>query len=146
MSFGSTIGKNTSFKRSLYFDNTYEDKNSTGDFRHLEIGANCYVGDCVYFDLSNKIIIGDNVIISGNVSFVTHSDCNRSKYLDERFPRVSRPIRINNDVWVGFSSNILEGVTVGHNSVIAASSLVRHDIEPYAVYAGVPALKIRENK
>jgi hypothetical protein len=61
----------------------YEDENSAGDFRFIKVAKNCYIGDCVYFDLANKIVLEDNIIISDQVSFITHSDCNRSKYLSQ---------------------------------------------------------------
>ena len=53
--FGSSIGEKVTFKGCLFFDNVYEDENSKGDLSFLEIGNNCYIGDGVYFDLSNQI-------------------------------------------------------------------------------------------
>ena len=142
-SFGAKIGNKTTFKRSLFIDNAYEDENSAGDFRHLNVGNNCYIGDCVFFDLSNEIEIEENVVISGQVSFITHSDCNRSKYLSTKFPRSCQPVKINNGAWVGFRAILLSGVTVGHHAVVASNALLREDAEPKAVYAGIPATKIK---
>ena len=141
--FGAQIGEKTTIKRSIFLDNVYEDQDSTGDFSNLKIGNNCYIGDCVYFDLANKIIIGNNVVISGASSFVTHADCNRSIYLDKLFPRTCEEIIINDGVWIAFRSTILNGVVIGKNSVVAAHSLVMHNVEQYSVYAGIPAEKIR---
>jgi len=141
--FGAKIGERTTIKRSIYLDNVYGDKDSTGDFSHLKIGKNCYIGDCTYFDLANEIIIGDNVVISGGVSFVTHADCNRSQYLEKIFPRTCEKIVVQDGVWIGFKSAILNGVTIGENSVVAAYSLVKKDIEKYYLYGGVPAQKIK---
>ncbi len=53
-------------------------------------------------------------------------------------------ITIGNDVWVGYSVSICDGVTIGDGAVVGAGSLVVKDIEPYAIYAGVPAKKIGE--
>ena len=50
--FGATVGKGTTIKRSIFFDNVYEDQNSTGGFSYFQIGENCYIGDCTFFDLS----------------------------------------------------------------------------------------------
>lgn len=141
--FGAKVGKETTLKKTIYFDNVYEDQNSTGDFSHLEIGNNCYIGDCTYFDLANEIIIGNNVVISGGVSFVTHSDCNRSKYLDKIFPRTCERIVVEDGVWIAFKSTVLEGVKIGENSVIAAHSLVKMDAKEYCMHAGVPAQKVK---
>ena len=139
-SYGASIGEKTTVKRTLYIDNAYEDKDAKGDFRNLKIGRNCYIGDGVYFDLSNEIVIGDNTVISGRVSVITHADCHRSVFLSEHFPRQCQPVTIGNDVWLGFGSIILSGVNVGPNSVVAAGSLLRDDVPTGTVYAGVPAV------
>ncbi|NLG02822.1 MAG: CatB-related O-acetyltransferase [Clostridia bacterium] len=52
-------------------------------------------------------------------------------------------IAIGNDVWIGNHVRIAEGVTIHDGAVIGAGSLVLNDVEPYGVYAGVPAKKIR---
>ncbi len=52
-------------------------------------------------------------------------------------------IDIGNDVWIGEGVSILEGVRIGDGAIIGAASLVNKDIEPYGVYAGVPARKLR---
>ncbi|MBW2559292.1 MAG: hypothetical protein JRE40_00410 [Deltaproteobacteria bacterium] len=54
-----------------------------------------------------------------------------------------RPVRIENDVWVGTGCTILKGVTIGENSIIAAGSVVTKDIPNNVVAAGVPAKVIR---
>jgi len=141
--FGATIGAGTTFKRSLFIDNAYEDLDSAGDFSHIVIGENCFVGDCVYFDLANRIVFEDNVVISGHVGFVTHADCNRSEYLATLFPRKSLPIKIEKGAWIGLGAKVLPGVTVGRNSVVAAGSLLRSDAGPNSLYAGLPAVKIK---
>lgn len=51
-------------------------------------------------------------------------------------------IDIGNDVWIGYGVKICEGVTVGDGAVVGAGSLITKSIEPYAIYAGVPAKKI----
>ena len=141
--FGAKIGKKTTIKRSIYFDNVYRDRCSAGNFSHLKIGKNCYIGDCIYFDLANEIIIEDNVVISGGVSFVTHADCSRSRYLEKIFPRTCKKIIIQNGVWIAFKATILNGVTIGKNSVVAAHSLVKENVMQYCMYEGIPAKKTK---
>ncbi|MDJ0674817.1 MAG: acyltransferase [Calothrix sp. MO_167.B42] len=142
--FGATIGEKTTIKRSLLIDNAYEDEHSAGNFRYLEIGENCYIGDSVYFDLANKITLENNVVISGQVSFITHADCNRSKFLTQKFPRKCQLISVNNGAWICVRATILPGVTVGENSVVAANSLVKEDLKSFTVYAGLPAKNIKK--
>lgn len=144
--FHAEIGDHSTFKRSVLLDNVFRDRNSTGDFSHLQIGSNCYIGDNVYFDLADEVFMGDNAILSGRVSVITHADCNRSPYLAQRFPRKCAPVIIGSGAWIGFGVTILAGCTVGENALLAAQSLVSSDIDSHALYAGTPAKKIRDLK
>ena len=53
------------------------------------------------------------------------------------------PVSIGNDVWIGSRSLILDGVSIGNGSVIAANSVVTKDVAPYSVIGGVPAKHIK---
>jgi acetyltransferase-like isoleucine patch superfamily enzyme len=55
----------------------------------------------------------------------------------------SSPVIIEDRVWIGARAIVLKGVTVGHDAVIGAGSVVTRDIPPYAVAAGVPARILR---
>lgn len=144
LQFGAKVGSRTRFKRNILLDNVYSDKDSTGDFSNIDIGNNCYIGDSIYLDLANKIVLEDNVVISGRVSIVTHSDCNRSPYLSKKFPRSSARVKVEEGAWIGFGTIILSGVTIGKNSVIAAGSVITENIPSYSVYGGIPARKIKD--
>lgn len=50
---------------------------------------------------------------------------------------------IGDNVFVGFNSTILPGVHIGENAIIAAGSLVTHDVDKNTVVAGVPAKQIK---
>ena len=56
----------------------------------------------------------------------------------------SKPIVIEDNVWIGVNVLILKGVTIGHGSVIAAGSIVTRDIPCNCLAAGIPAKVIRE--
>ena len=49
---------------------------------------------------------------------------------------------IGHDVLISYGVRILEGVRIGDGAIVAAGSLVRSDVEPFAIYGGVPAKKI----
>lgn len=51
---------------------------------------------------------------------------------------------IGNDVWLGNSATIMQGVQVGHGAIIGTNSLVTKNIEPYTVVGGNPARVIRK--
>jgi acetyltransferase-like isoleucine patch superfamily enzyme len=48
-------------------------------------------------------------------------------------------IHIGSDVWIGAGARVLDGVTVGNGSVLAAGCVVTKDVKPLSVVAGVPA-------
>jgi acetyltransferase-like isoleucine patch superfamily enzyme len=56
----------------------------------------------------------------------------------------ARPIRIEPNVWIGFDSCVLPGVTIGEGSVVGARSVIASDIPPFTIAAGNPARVIRE--
>lgn len=53
-------------------------------------------------------------------------------------------ITIGNDVWIGYGSTIMSGVTIGDGAVIAANSNVVKDVEPYSIVGGNPAKLIKK--
>jgi acetyltransferase-like isoleucine patch superfamily enzyme len=55
-----------------------------------------------------------------------------------------RPVRIEQDAWIGAHVTILKGVTIGRGAIIAAGAVVTKNVEPYAIYAGIPAKKISQ--
>lgn len=117
------------------------------------IGDNFYIGK--YSSIETNCIIGNNVIIANHVGIVGRYDHN--------YQQIGTPIRlasqireknyswkglneityIGNDVWIGYGAIIMSGVTIADGSIIAAGSIVTHDTEPYTIYAGVPAKKIK---
>ncbi len=53
-------------------------------------------------------------------------------------------IIVGNDVWIGFESVILSGVTIGDGAIIGARAVVTKDVPPYTIVGGVPAKTIRK--
>lgn len=102
-------------------------------------------------DAQTPIVIGDHVSIAPNCVCVACSAANNGvsintiPYVAEHLT-VSAPIHVEDEVWIGANVTILPGVTVGRNSVIGAGSVVTADVEPFSIYAGVPARKIRDLK
>jgi acetyltransferase-like isoleucine patch superfamily enzyme len=56
----------------------------------------------------------------------------------------SWPIRLHDNVWIGFDVCVLPGVTIGEGSVVGARSVVNADVPAYTVVAGNPARVVRE--
>jgi acetyltransferase-like isoleucine patch superfamily enzyme len=102
------------------------------------------------------IDIGEHVLISWNTvlmdSYRTASDPLVRRRQLERIWRERiepcdlsrpRPIVIGDDVWIGFDSIILPGVTVGRGAIIGCRSVVVEDVPAYTIVAGNPARVIR---
>jgi acetyltransferase-like isoleucine patch superfamily enzyme len=72
--------------------------------------------------------------------FPKHPDIGQS----EHYPTIAHhPTHIGNDVWIGCNVVMKSGVTVGDGAIIAAGAVVVGDVEPYAIYGGIPAKFIR---
>lgn len=136
-------------------------------------GKNFHAGQHVYMWAKHKIIIGDNfhigrfsmietdaeignnVIFSSSVSLIGRYDhhyqqpgvpirlASRISDKDYNWKGLNLKVVIGDDVWVGLGVIILSGVTIGEGSIIAAGSVVTKDVEPFWIYGGNPAKKIR---
>lgn len=119
----------------------------------IKIGKNFYMG--AYSQIGCDTYIGDNVLFGSYVSLIGRYDHNyeqigvpirlASQIRDEDYnwKGLNSEIIIGNDVWIGHKSTILSGVRIGDGSIIAAGSVVTKDVEPYAIYGGLPAKKIK---
>lgn len=100
------------------------------------------------FICKNRITIGNNVLIGGNtVIYDTdfHSldaSIRNDKFLDLK-SHVSKPVLIEDDVFIGAHCTILKGVHIGRGSVIGACSVVTKNVPASQVWAGNPLRYIR---
>ncbi|MCF8296158.1 MAG: hypothetical protein K9J13_01315 [Saprospiraceae bacterium] len=122
--------------------------------KNITIGKNFYIGRDSQIECN--AIIGNNVICGNRVAFVGRYDHN---YQQIGVPvRLSSQIRdddynwhglnettiVEDDVWIGYGSIIMSGVRIKRGSIIAAGSVVTKDVEPYSIYGGVPAKKLKD--
>ncbi len=50
---------------------------------------------------------------------------------------------VGHDVWMGMGALVMPGITIGHGAIVAARSVVTHDVPPYAIVGGNPARTMR---
>lgn len=96
----------------------------------LEDGV--FLNDGVYINARESIRIGKNTIIGQRVQFYDHDHDYKSK--DMRTEFIVAPINVGENVWVGASVTLLKGVDIGNNSIIAATSLVRENIDANQIF------------
>lgn len=117
---------------------------------HFNYG-NIEVGDDVSFGsgaclmaAESRILVGNKVMFGPNVTVVAgnHNTAQAGKFMydiTEKRPEDDQDVVIEDDVWVGCGAIILKGVRIGRGSIVAAGALVKKDVLPYTVVAGVPA-------
>ena len=108
----------------------------------LVAGKDCSINP--YTVLRGNIVIGDGVRIGAHTSILgfNHTMSDPDLPVFEQ-PLTSKGIRLGNDVWVGSHVVILDGVTVGNHTVLAAGAVVTKDVPDGAIVGGNPAKFLR---
>lgn len=123
----------------------------------LSLGHHCTVGQGSRIWAHEKVEIGNHVMISHSVDIhdsdshpldtgLRHAHTMQFCELREPFDLshvASRPVCVEDDVWICFKASILKGVTIGRGAVVAAGAVVTKDVPPFALVAGNPAEVIR---
>lgn len=109
---------------------------------HIQIGKYVLICPGVRISSAQEIFIGDSCMIAQGV-YITDSDWHD---IYDRNASVGKKaaVRLGNNVWIGDSTIVCKGVSIGDNSVIGAGSVVVHDIPQNVVAAGNPASMIKK--
>ena len=98
---------------------------------NIELGERVFVNQGCWFLDFGGITIGDRTLIGPNV---TLSTAGHPVQPAERYDGITyRPIVIEARVWIGAAATILPGVTIGHDSVVGAGTVVAKDVPPLSV-------------
>lgn len=110
----------------------------------LTIGKGNYIGFNVFPDTNfpSLIKIGNNVTISHNVCFYTHTATPVKSYLSNKY-NSSKEIIVKDGAWIGAGSIILPGSIIEENCFIGAGSVLSGDTKKYTLYAGNPCRQIK---
>lgn len=109
---------------------------------HITIGDNVLVCPGCRFDSASQITIGDNCMFAAS-AYVTDADWH-GIYDRTEVVGQTKPVTLENNVWIGDGATVCKGITIGENSVIGAGSVVASDIPANVIAAGNPAKTIRE--
>jgi acetyltransferase-like isoleucine patch superfamily enzyme len=156
------IGDNVTFD-----DQTVLDAKGTNN-KGIKIGNNIFIGRNVILSCKEgDIEIGDYANIGSNTYMISESSLKIGKYVfvagngyivaggNHSFDRRDIPIWfqpstskggiiLEDDVWIGASATIIDGVKIEEGSIIGAASLVHKRIPKYSIALGVPATVIKK--
>ncbi len=143
------VGKGASLYLGVMFDLGSNARVTIGDFALIHgarIICDSEIAIGEYSMISWNVVLMDNYRVPADVAA-------RRRELERvaaRTPRYAahagsaRPIKIGRNVWIGFESCILPGITIGDGAVVGARSVVTDAVPPYTVVAGNPARVVRE--
>jgi acetyltransferase-like isoleucine patch superfamily enzyme len=124
------------------------------------IGEWCSLSPGTKIWAMQRIELGSRVILSHGVQiFDNNSHSISAQDRHERFRELRtfgrhlqpeqishKPIRIEDDAWIGFNSAILKGVTIGRGAIVGACSVVTQDVPPYAIVVGNPVRRVGDSR
>jgi acetyltransferase-like isoleucine patch superfamily enzyme len=107
----------------------------------LSVGDDCWLGVnnfiCGKVEIGNDVILGPNVSIPG----ATHDIASNQPFSQSGL--VIKGTVIEDSVWIGGNSTILDGIRIGKGAIVAANSVITEDVPPLGIVGGVPAKMIR---
>ena len=111
----------------------------------IKIGRNSLIGEYCVVRGQGGVTIGDRVYTSPFTQIIAVNH----KFDDPNRPMVEQGITaegivIEDDVWIGASAIITDGVRIGKGSVVAAGAVVTKDVPPHTVVGGIPAKPIKQ--
>ena len=127
--FGAQIGKGVVIKPGVNIKYPW----------HLKIGDNTWIGEQVWIDNLALVNIGSNVCVSQGAILQTGSH----NYKKKTFDLITGSIALGDGVWIGCGAIVNQGVTATSHSVLTSGSVANKDLEPYFIYQGNPAVKVR---
>lgn len=123
--FGANIGKGVVIKPSVNIKYPWK----------LTIGNHSWIGEEVWIDNLDEVIIGNNCCISQGVLL----ECGSHDHRDSAFGLKIKPIILEDGVWIGARAVVLQGVICKEHSILTANSVASHLLESNSINRGNPA-------
>jgi virginiamycin A acetyltransferase len=112
-----------------------------GGVGDVRIGEHSYINSgCVIYS-GNGVTIGAHVLIAANCTLAAVNHAYREKgrtIFEQRFAPSRGGIIIEDDVWVGANTVLLDGAVLRHGCVVGANSLVNAELAPFSINVGSP--------
>jgi putative colanic acid biosynthesis acetyltransferase WcaF len=127
--FGASIGKHIVFKPCINIKFPWK----------LTIGDYSWIGENVWIDNLDFVIIEDNVCISQGAFLLTGNH----NYKKQSFDLQTGPIILKKGVWICAMCIVCSNVTCNKNAVLTVGSIASNNLMENTVYSGNPALSVR---
>jgi len=108
--FGAKIGKNVVFKQYLRIKYPWK----------LRIGDNCWIGESVWIDNLDHVLIGNNTCLSQGVYLCTGSH----NFNSVAFDLITKPIQIGNSCWLCANVKVKQGAVIEDNSIVPMGKII----------------------
>ncbi len=132
-SFGAKIGKGVAMNKPN-INIKYPWKLTIGD--HVWLGERCWIYNM------DEVIIGNHVNIAQGAMLLTGNH----NYKSTEFEVFTKPIHIEDGVFIGAFAVVCPGVTCESHAILAVGSVAKSDLLSYTIYEGNPAVAIRQRK
>lgn len=127
--FGAKIGEGLVIKPSVNIKFPWK----------LEIGNDVWIGENVWIDNLDEVMIGNDVCISQGALLLTGNH----DYTVSSFDYKNASILIEDGVWIGAKSVVCPGVICKAHSILSVGSIATKELEAYTIYQGNPAREVR---
>ena len=128
--FGAKVGKGVVIKPKVNIKYPWK----------LTVGDHSWIGEKVWIDNLAQVNIGSNVCLSEEAMLL----CGNHNYAKSSFDLLIGEINLEDGVWIGARSLVGPGVTCKSHSELSAYSFASKDLEPYSIYSGNPAVKVKD--
>ncbi|HZL26046.1 MAG TPA: putative colanic acid biosynthesis acetyltransferase [Acidobacteriaceae bacterium] len=103
---------------------------------HVAIGPGAEVYNPSPIHLDSHVILSQEAYLCG----ATHD------YNDPAFPLLAYRMTLGPHAWICARASVAPGVNIGEGAVLGLASVATHDLEPWTVYAGSPAIRLKDRK
>jgi putative colanic acid biosynthesis acetyltransferase WcaF len=124
--FGAKVGKGLIIKPRVTIKYPWK----------LSLGNHVWIGENVWIDNLDEVTIGNHVCISQGALLL----CGNHDYKKFAFNLITKPIVLEDGVWIGAQSTVAPGVTCRDHSILALRSTATQDLASRTIYQGNPAV------
>lgn len=127
--FGATLAPTANLRRTVIIECPW----------NLTMGAESSIGDRAILYCLGPVTIGRNVTVSQGAHICAGSHDSRLRTM----PLLRPAIEIGDEAWIAADAFVGPKVRVGEGAILGARAVALDDLEPWTIYLGNPATKVR---